>query len=122
MSDTITRFLDELGGSQQPLLSHVSGTIRLDIDNGGGTRHWLVDVRQGAVEVTDAKASTKAEAAMHTHRSVFERLITGEANAVASTLRGQLAMEGDIALLVAFQRLMPGPPVPAAAGMSTKES
>jgi putative sterol carrier protein len=118
MSDAITTFLDELGGSPQPLLSHVAGTIRLDIDNGGGTRHWLLDIREGAVDVSDAGAATEADASMHTHRSVFERLITGEANAVASTLRGQLSMDGNITLLVAFQRVMPGPPVAAAAGMS----
>ena len=122
MTETITTFLDELGGSPQPLLSHVTGTIRLDVDNGGGTRHWLLDIRQGTVDVSKAGASTEADATMHTHRSVFERLITGEANAVASTLRGQLAMDGDITLLVAFQRIMPGPPVPAAVGMSKKES
>jgi putative sterol carrier protein len=122
MTDTITTFLDELDGSQQPLLSHVSGTVRLDLDNGGGTRHWLLDIRHGAVDVSEAGASTEADAAMQMHRSVFERLITGEANAVASTLRGQLSMDGDITLLVAFQRIMPGPPVAAAAGMSTKES
>ena len=122
MTETITTFLDELGGSPQPLLSHVTGTIRLDVDNGGGTRHWLLDIRQGTVDVSKAGASTEADATMHMHRSVFERLITGEANAVASTLRGQLSMDGDITLLVAFQRIMPGPPVPAPAGMSTKES
>jgi len=122
MSDKITTFFDELSGSPQPLLSHVAGTIRLDIDNGGGTRHWLLDMREGAVEVTDADAATEADCTLHTHRSVFERLITGQANAVASTLRGETAMHGDVALLVAFQRVMPGPPVAAAAGMSTKES
>jgi putative sterol carrier protein len=122
MSDTITTFLDGLGGSPQPLLSHVTGTVRIDLDNGGGTRHWLLDIRQGAVEVSEAGASTEADATMRTHRSVFERLITGEANAVATTLRGQLSMDGDITLLVAFQRVMPGPPVAAAAGMSKKGS
>ena len=117
MTDTITTFFDRLGGSEQPLLSHINGTIRLDLDNGGGTRYWLVDIREGAIDVADADETTQAEASMHTHRAVFEKLVTGEANAVATALRGQLAMEGDLTLLVAFQRIMPGPPVPAAAGM-----
>jgi putative sterol carrier protein len=47
---------------------------------------------------------------------LFEAIARGDANAFAAALRGEIEIEGDAALLLAFQRLFPGPREPAAAG------
>jgi hypothetical protein len=58
---------------------------------------------------------------MRTDPGLFERIITGEANALTAALRGRLRIEGDPRLLVAIKSLLPGPPhrttaVPAPGG------
>jgi putative sterol carrier protein len=114
MTDQVTTFFDRLASEPQPAVRRVTATIRLDLEaeNGKGTttRHWLLDVDKGAVSVTPAKRGTAADAVIRTHRSLLERMVTGEANAMAATLRGEIGLEGKAQLLVAFQRLLPGPP------------
>jgi putative sterol carrier protein len=41
---------------------------------------------------------------------VFDRVASGEMNALVAFLRGALELEGDRWLLLPFQRLFPGPP------------
>ena len=43
-------------------------------------------------------------------RSLFDSMATGKVNAMAAALRGVVAPEGNLGLLVSFQRLFPGPP------------
>jgi hypothetical protein len=37
-------------------------------------------------------------------------MVIGKANAMAATLRGVIVPEGDLGLVISFQRLFPGPP------------
>ncbi len=108
MTDATTQFFDRLGSEQQPLLTQVVGTIRFDLDDRGTTKHWYIDIDKGKVDVSHK--DVPADAVIRTHRPLFERAIIGEANAMAATLRGQFGVEGDPKLVVAFQRLLPGPP------------
>jgi putative sterol carrier protein len=109
MADATTDFFNRLAErGREPLLGHHSGTLRFDLDNDQGTDHWLVEVRNGEVTVRHDDGS--ADAVIQTDRSVFDRLVTGQSNALAAMLRGSLSVDGDAALLVRFQRLLPGPP------------
>jgi len=108
MVDLTTEFFERLAGTPQPLLSKVTTTVRLDLEDGKSVEHWLLDIQQGRVSTARRKA--KAESILHLERGLFERLVTGRANALASVLRGLITMEGDTADLVAIQRLFPGPP------------
>jgi putative sterol carrier protein len=119
MTDATTQFFERLGSEEQPMLSQVSGTIRFDLDDRGTTKHWYLDIDKGKVEVSQKDAP--ADAVIQTHRPLFERAIHGEANAMAATLRGQFGVEGDPKLVVAFQRVLPGPSR-VAASPSRKES
>jgi putative sterol carrier protein len=119
MTDATTAFFDRLGTEEQPLLGHVNGTIRFDLDDRGTTKHWYLEIDKGNVDVSHKDAP--ADAVIRTHRPLFERAIQGEANALAATLRGQFGVEGDPRLIVAFQRILPGPPR-AAASTSKKGS
>ena len=107
MVDPIADFFDHLFADPPPPLKRMSATIRFDIEDATTTRHWLLALDRGTIRVSHRKA--KADAVIRTDRALFQRVLAGEANAMAATLRGQIAIEGDRELLVAFQRLMPGP-------------
>ena len=47
---------------------------------------------------------------MRADKELFDRLASGTANAMAAALRGVVDAEGDLQLIVQFQRLFPGPP------------
>jgi putative sterol carrier protein len=47
---------------------------------------------------------------VRTDQAIFDRIVKGEANAMAAFLRGAIDLEGDRGLLLAFQRVFPGPP------------
>src|SRR6185295_17883372 len=108
MVDLTTEFFERLAGAPQPLLSRVTTTIRLDLEDGKSVEHWHLDIQQGTVSTARRKA--KADAVLHLDRGLFERLVTGRANAMASMLRGLITIDGDTTDLVALQRLFPGPP------------
>jgi hypothetical protein len=108
MVDLTTEFFERMVGTPQPLLSRITTTARIDLEDGKSVEHWLLDIQQGKVSVTRRKA--KADAILHLDRALFERLVTGRANALASMLRGLITIEGSTVHLVAIQRLFPGPP------------
>jgi putative sterol carrier protein len=110
MADTVEEFFQELDDKgHQPLLAKVKGTVRFDLENGSGpTDHWLVAVDHGDFTIT--QQNTAADCMIQAERELFERLITGEENAIAATLRGALVCLGNVELLFAIQRIFPGPP------------
>ncbi|MCZ7526358.1 MAG: SCP2 sterol-binding domain-containing protein [Acidimicrobiia bacterium] len=101
-------FFEELAHrGHEPLLRRLSGTIRFDLTGGRRTEHWYVTVRKGDVAVS--RQDAEADAILRTDRALFDDLATGRANAMAATLRGAMQPEGDVGLIVSFQRLFPGP-------------
>jgi putative sterol carrier protein len=92
----------------EPLLEKVSGTVRFDVGHGQQTDHWMITIRNGDVTVTREDAD--ADAVVRVARHIFEQLATGQMNAMAALLRGQVAAEGNLELPVLVQRLLPGPP------------
>jgi putative sterol carrier protein len=103
----VTDFLDSLVADPPLSLQRVTATIRFDVIDGDQTKYHLVSVDHGAVTLSQRKV--KADATIRIERPMFERLLAGKANAMASALRGELSIEGDRGLLVALQRMMPGP-------------
>jgi putative sterol carrier protein len=93
---------------EEPLLRKASGTLRFDIADGKRTERWLVEIRKGDIAVS--RRNARADCVVYTDRALFERIARGEANALAALLREEVNVEGDINLLVLFQRLLPGPP------------
>jgi putative sterol carrier protein len=92
----------------EPLLQNASGTLRFDLADGGGTEHWFVAIEKGDVTVSHKRG--KADAVIRVDRTFLDRILTGRENAMAAALRGVLVPEGDLGLLMLFQRLFPGPP------------
>src|SRR5215217_5615275 len=103
-------FFEQLGlRTHEPLLGKVTGRARFDLFDGGRTESWLVDVQRGDVTVSPDGAED-ADCSIRMPKTLFEKLCTGEANAMASVLRGAMVCTGDIELLFAIQRVLPGPP------------
>ncbi|HEY3008219.1 MAG TPA: SCP2 sterol-binding domain-containing protein [Micromonosporaceae bacterium] len=118
-------FADLASRPDEPLLRAATGTIRIDLHRPGGTDRWFITIERGAVTV--AKRGRAADCRVRIDAELFDRIASGETNALAALLRGQLAVEGDLELLMMFQRLLPGRQAsrsgarqPAAAGRGAK--
>jgi putative sterol carrier protein len=107
MTDATKEFFDKLARrGHEPLLAKVSATLRFDLADGKRTDHWLVALHKGDVAVT--RENIEADCVVRTDKALFNRMLTGEVNAMAALLRGSVGVEGNIQLLVLFQRLLPG--------------
>ena len=107
MGDPTSDFFDGLGQPEARRLGNVTASIRVDLDRGTATDHWLVAIDKGNISVS--RKNVKAEATLHTDKEVFDRLALGEASPLASMLRGLVRAEGDTELIVLFQGLFPAP-------------
>jgi putative sterol carrier protein len=110
MADVTTDFFQALAsGGPRPELESAKGVIRFDLrDSGKRIARWLVAVENGTVTVS--RRNAKADCIVRSDKAVFDRVASGEQNAMAAFLRGAIEFEGDGALLLAFQRLFPAPP------------
>jgi putative sterol carrier protein len=109
MTDPTTVFFQGLTRrGREPALAAMTATVRFDVAQDGGTRSWLLAIDDGEVGVS--QANRDADCVLSTHEALFRALTRGEANAMAAVLRGEVAVTGDPELLVAVQRLFPGPP------------
>jgi predicted lipid carrier protein YhbT len=85
-----------------------SATLRFDVTDGGRFERWHLAVEDG--DVTVSRRNSAADASVRIRRPDAEALVTGRLNAQAALLRGLIAVEGDIGVLMMFQRCLPGPP------------
>ncbi len=92
----------------QPLLGRVRGSIRFDVRDGERAGHWFVLIDRGHVAVS--RRHDAADAVVETAASVLDGIVSGQVNTTAAVLRGEVRVQGDLHLLLMFDRLMPGPP------------
>jgi len=108
----------------EPLLEKISGTVRVDVTEGDQAEHWFVTIDQGDVSVSSQNAP--ADCVLRADRQTLDRIVSGEANAMAMGLRGAIGIQGNAELLVLFQRLFPGPPTqreqPVEAGYARRQA
>jgi hypothetical protein len=108
MADATSEFFERLAQrGHEPGFGRTTGSIRFDLVRDGATEPWRVDLRRGAVAV--ARSADDADCVVHADASLFDDLVSGRANALASLLRGRVQVEGELTLLVRFQRLFPAP-------------
>jgi len=108
LTGSVEEFFNRLAASPQPLLQNDDGTVRIDVAEDSTVQHWLMHIDHGRVQVSHR--NVRADAVLSADQALFERLVRGEANALTAGLRGQLGMQGDMRLAVAFRRLLPSPP------------
>jgi hypothetical protein len=109
MTNPTTEFLEELGRrGYLNLFENIRGRLRLDLRHDGDADNWLVEADNGHVRVSRTRAD--ADCVIHSDRDFFDRVVTGEANALAALLRGVIEIEGDLHLALMLGRALPGPP------------
>ena len=67
-----------------------------------------MEIDRGDLAVSHRNA--KADCVIRAEKALFDRIATGEENAVAAVLRGAIDIEGNRQLLVIFQRVFPAGP------------
>jgi putative sterol carrier protein len=106
--DATTEFFDALAErGHEPLLEKATGTVRFDLRDGKKTDRWHVTVVKGDLAVS--RQNRRAESLVSADKALFDGVASGRTNAMAALLRGAMSVEGDVQLLVLFQRLFPGP-------------
>ena len=107
--DATATFFEKLAkAGHEPILARTSGTLRVELKNGRRTEYWFVTVDKGDVAVSHA--NDEADAVVRTDKALFDGMATGRVNATTAILRGVLDAEGDLGLVMSFQRLFPAPP------------
>src|SRR5215470_15910093 len=87
----------------EPLLEKVSGCLRVDLDRGKSVDHWFITIKGG--DVTVAREGGEPSTVFYAPAPVFEKMASGEMNAMSAMLRGEAAATGDLELAVLLQRL-----------------
>ncbi len=110
MADATTDFFQALASrGPHPELENATGTLRFDLkDAGKRTARWLVALENGSLTVS--RRNARADCVVRADKAAFDRVASGELNAMAAFLRGAIEVDGDQALLLPFQRLFPAPP------------
>jgi putative sterol carrier protein len=108
MTDATAAFFHDLGRrGHERSLEKATGTIKVELSNGGRPDRWLVTLDHGDVVVSHRGGS--ADCTLVTTSELFDEVVRGEANAMAAVMRGSIDVAGSWELLVLFQRLFPGP-------------
>jgi putative sterol carrier protein len=109
MPDATAAFFEGLTKrGSEPLLGKTKATVRFDIADDKQTVHWLLGIDNGVLAVSRAEGG-EADCVISAKKAAFDKVASGHTNAMASLLRGSLAVDGDPRLLVRVQRLFPAP-------------
>jgi putative sterol carrier protein len=106
--DATAKLFEDLARDHQPLLEKCSGSVRFELTDGAAIDRWRVDIRKG--DVTVSHRANRADCVLRAPKALFGKIASGRENAMAAVLRGALIVEGNIDLLMAFQRILPSPP------------
>jgi putative sterol carrier protein len=83
-------------------LAGMSNSYLFDIEGEG---QWLVDVRDGALTVSDGAGQTGADATITTSGDTFEKIVAGEQNPTTAYMTGKLKIKGDMGAAMKLQKL-----------------
>ncbi|MFF5181457.1 SCP2 sterol-binding domain-containing protein [Micromonospora sp. NPDC000316] len=109
MVDATTRFFEDLDRrGYEPLLAKTAGTVRIDLQEGAQTRHWLLAIDHGRVSVT--QEDREADTVVGTSPALFDDIAAGREHGLAALFRGDVTVSGDARLVVQVERIFPGPP------------
>ncbi|NES14869.1 MULTISPECIES: SCP2 sterol-binding domain-containing protein [Micromonospora] len=99
---------ENVAGGHPELPENTTGTLRLDVRDGGRTEHWCLIIDRQEVRVS--RSYSEAELVVRADREVFDRMAEGHLHPAAALLRNDLTVQGNLRLLLALRRLFPGPP------------
>lgn len=110
MAYSTADFLSRLGKHRRlpvTVSGKARGTIRLDVERDAGIDSWFVTLRHGTAQVS--QQDRQPDLVIRGNQNLFDRLVRGQAQLYASLLRNEINVEGNLALLSCFERLLPGP-------------
>ncbi|MET8121748.1 SCP2 sterol-binding domain-containing protein [Micromonospora sp. NPDC005189] len=109
MVDATTRFFEDLDRrGYEPLLAKTSGTLRIDLHEGAQTRHWLLRIDHGQLNVS--QEDQEADTVIGASPALFDDIASGREHGLAALFRGDMTVTGDARLVVQVERIFPGPP------------
>ncbi|MGI5523455.1 SCP2 sterol-binding domain-containing protein [Micromonospora sp. CA-259024] len=109
MVDATTRFFEDLDRrGYEPLLAKTSGTMRIDLHEGAQTRHWLLRIDHGRINVS--QEDQEADTVIGASPVLFDDITAGREHGLAALLRGDMTVSGDARLVVQVERIFPGSP------------
>ncbi|MER7461252.1 SCP2 sterol-binding domain-containing protein [Micromonospora sp. NPDC126480] len=109
MSETTRRFFEALERhGHERLLKKTNGRIRFDLEHDHEVDHWLVEIREGAVRVS--QQNSDADTVIRSDSAFFDRLARGEAKPLPAWLRNEITTEGKFRFIVLLERLFAPPP------------
>lgn len=109
MSTSAAEHLARRAAGRHPELPETtSGTIRLDLREGGRTEHWYLSVDRQDVRV--ARSADEADLMVQADREVFDRIAAGHLHLAAALLSNAITVQGNLRLLMTLRRIFPGPP------------
>ncbi|MCO1594230.1 SCP2 sterol-binding domain-containing protein [Micromonospora sp. RHAY321] len=104
---------------QDPRFSKICGSVRFDIRDGDRVEQWLLMIDHGRMRVT--RSGDPAGTVITVSAPFAEAMARGEVNGLAAILRGEIQVDGDLAMALRIGRLFPRAPEQADAG-SEKQS
>ena len=108
MATVVEEYFDALNRQGfQPALRHVGGAVRCDLARGAQTEHWLVRIDHGHLSVS--REYGPADCVIRSDEETFGRMVTGALHPLIAMMRGMAAVDGDEELILALQRMLPGP-------------
>jgi putative sterol carrier protein len=94
-------FFESLEARAEPAkIAGVSNSYLFNIEGDG---QWLVDVRDGAVKVTEGGGD--ADATISTSSETFAKIVAGEQNPTTAYMTGKLKIKGDMGAAMKLQKL-----------------
>jgi putative sterol carrier protein len=94
-------FFDSLESRADPAkIGGVNNSYLFDIEGEG---QWLVDVRDGAINVTQGGGD--ADATISTSAETFDKIVAGDQNPTTAYMTGKLKIKGDMGAAMKLQKL-----------------
>jgi putative sterol carrier protein len=81
-------------------IAGMSNSYLFDIEGEG---QWLVDVRDGAIKVTEGTGD--ADATIQTGAETFEKIVAGDQNPTTAYMTGKLKIKGDMGAAMKLQKI-----------------
>jgi putative sterol carrier protein len=81
-------------------LAGMNNSYLFDIEGEG---QWLVDVRDGAITVTEGAG--EADATIQTGAETFDKIVAGDQNPTTAYMTGKLKIKGDIGAAMKLQKI-----------------
>lgn len=109
MSETTRKFFEAIERhGHERLLKKTNGTIRFDLEHDHEVDHWYVEIRGGAVQVS--QQNSDADTIIRADNVFFDRMVLGEAKPLPAWLRNEITSEGKFRFIVLLERLFAAPP------------